>query len=126
MRRQAAGRGYLDCGVPGRLRRERRLQADLEEGRGGAVAVFGLDAGPLPEIAVTDTGSYSEVVFQLLELLDFSYWPALADLPARKLARQSGRLRAARHFLCGRHSDDQQELRGHPADRRLDRDLPAT
>jgi TnpA family transposase len=31
--------------------------------------IFGLDGGDLPEIVVTDTGSYSDVVFGLLELL---------------------------------------------------------
>ena len=46
--------------------------------------IFGLDSGPLPEIVVTDTGSYSDVVFGLLELLDISYRPALADLPDQK------------------------------------------
>jgi Tn3 transposase DDE domain len=35
--------------------------------------IFGLDGG--------DTGSYSDVVFGLLELLGISYRPALADLP---------------------------------------------
>jgi hypothetical protein len=46
--------------------------------------IFGLDGGPLPEIVVTDTGSYSDVVFGLLELLGISYRPALADLPDQK------------------------------------------
>ena len=46
--------------------------------------IFGLDSGPLPEIVVTDTGSYSDVVFGLLELLGISYRPALADLPDQK------------------------------------------
>jgi len=46
--------------------------------------IFGLDGGPLPETVVTDTGSYSDVVFGLLELLGISYRPALADLPDQK------------------------------------------
>jgi TnpA family transposase len=46
--------------------------------------IFGLDGGPLPEIVVTDTGSYSDVVFGLLELLGISYRPALADLADQK------------------------------------------
>jgi hypothetical protein len=45
--------------------------------------IFGLDGGELPEIVVTDTGSYSEVVFGLLELLG-SYRPAPADLTDKK------------------------------------------
>ncbi len=46
--------------------------------------IFGLDGGELPEIVVTDTGSYSDVVLGLLELLGISYRPALADLPDQK------------------------------------------
>jgi TnpA family transposase len=46
--------------------------------------IFGIDAGPLPEAVVTDTGSYSDLVFGLLELLGISYRPALADLPDQK------------------------------------------
>jgi TnpA family transposase len=46
--------------------------------------IFGLDGGELPEIVVSDTASYSDVVFGLLELLDISYRPALADLPDQK------------------------------------------
>lgn len=46
--------------------------------------IFGLDGGQLPEIVVTDTGSYSDLVFGLLELLGISYRPALADLPDQK------------------------------------------
>jgi TnpA family transposase len=46
--------------------------------------IFGLDGGELPEIVVSDTGSYSDVVFGILELLGISYRPALADLPDQK------------------------------------------
>ncbi len=46
--------------------------------------IFGLDGGELPEIVISDTGSYSDVVFGLLELLGISYRPALADLPDQK------------------------------------------
>jgi TnpA family transposase len=46
--------------------------------------IFGLDGGEFPEIVVSDTGSYSDVVFGLPELLGISYRPALADLPDQK------------------------------------------
>jgi TnpA family transposase len=46
--------------------------------------IFGLDGGDLPEIVVSDNGSYSDLVFGLLELLSISYRPALADLPDQK------------------------------------------
>ena len=46
--------------------------------------IFGLDGGELPEIVVTDTASYSDLVFGILELPGISYRPALADLPDQK------------------------------------------
>jgi hypothetical protein len=46
--------------------------------------IFGLDGGELPQIVVSDTGSYSDLVFGILELLGISYRPALADLPDQK------------------------------------------
>jgi hypothetical protein len=52
--------------------------------------IFGLDGGELPEIVVSDTASYSDVVFGLLELLGISYRPALADLPDQKGWRIKG------------------------------------
>jgi TnpA family transposase len=52
--------------------------------------IFGLDGGELPEIVVTDTASYSDVVFGILELLGISYRPALADLPDQKGWRIKG------------------------------------
>ena len=61
--------------------------------------IFGLDGGELPKIVVTNTGSYSEVVFGLLELLG-SYRPAPADLTDKKGWRNPGRrrLRQAEHL----------------------------
>jgi TnpA family transposase len=52
--------------------------------------IFGLDGGELPGIVVSDTASYSDVVFGLLELLGISYRPALADLPDQKGWRVRG------------------------------------
>jgi TnpA family transposase len=43
--------------------------------------------GPRPEVIITDTGSYSDIVFGLLHLLGFDYRPQLADLPDTKLWR---------------------------------------
>lgn len=45
---------------------------------------FRRDGGPRPEALVTDTGSYSDVVFGLVHLLGMQYRPALADIPDRK------------------------------------------
>ncbi len=46
--------------------------------------IFGLDGGELPEIVVSDTHSYSDLIFGILQLLGISYRPALADLPDQK------------------------------------------
>jgi len=43
------------------------------------------DGGQRPDIIVTDTASYSDLVFGLLQLLDYSYRPELADMPDQKM-----------------------------------------
>ena len=37
--------------------------------------------GTVPEVIITDTGSYSDIVFGLLHLLGRQYRPQLANLP---------------------------------------------
>jgi TnpA family transposase len=49
--------------------------------------IYSQDAGQRPEVIVTDTGSYSDIAFGLITLLDFDYRPQLADLPDAKLWR---------------------------------------
>ncbi|MDQ3642634.1 MAG: Tn3 family transposase [Actinomycetota bacterium] len=46
--------------------------------------IFSQDGGQRPDIIVADTGSYSDLVFGLVELLDMEYRPALADLPDQR------------------------------------------
>src|SRR5690349_2638941 len=43
------------------------------------------DGGRRPEVVITDTGSYSGVVFGLLQLLGFDYRLRPADLPGATL-----------------------------------------
>jgi hypothetical protein len=43
------------------------------------------DGGRRPEVLISDTGSYSDMVFGLLKLLGVAYRPELADLPDQKL-----------------------------------------
>ncbi len=43
--------------------------------------------GPVPEAIITDTGSYSDIVFGLLHLLGRQYRPQLANLPDQRLWR---------------------------------------
>ena len=45
------------------------------------------DGGARPEVIITGTASYTDIVFGLLSLLGFSYRPQLADLPDQKLWR---------------------------------------
>jgi TnpA family transposase len=45
---------------------------------------FSPGAGNLPEVLVTDTGSYSDLIFGIASLLGVDYRPALADLPDQK------------------------------------------
>ena len=47
------------------------------------------DGGRRPEVFISDTGSYSDMVFGLLKLLGVAYRPELADLPEQKLWRIS-------------------------------------
>lgn len=45
---------------------------------------FSPGAANLPEVLVTDTGSYSGLIFGIASLLGVDYRPALADLPDQK------------------------------------------
>ena len=49
--------------------------------------VFASGEGRRADVIVTDTGSYSDLVFGLAHLTDKEYRPALADLPDQKLWR---------------------------------------
>lgn len=49
--------------------------------------VFASGEGRRADVIVTDTGSYSDLVFGLAQLLGKEYRPALADLPDQKLWR---------------------------------------
>ncbi|MFI9824565.1 Tn3 family transposase [Streptomyces sp. NPDC052013] len=49
--------------------------------------LYDRDGGKRPEMIVTDTASYSDIVFGLLTLAGFTYAPQLADLPDQKMWR---------------------------------------
>ncbi|MEU1216374.1 Tn3 family transposase [Streptomyces sp. NPDC005790] len=49
--------------------------------------LYDRDGGKRPEMIVTDTASYSDIVFGLLTLAVFTYAPQLADLPDQKMWR---------------------------------------
>ena len=47
--------------------------------------LYDRDGGVKPQTIVTDTASYSDIVFGLLSLAGWTYAPQLADLPDQKL-----------------------------------------
>lgn len=49
--------------------------------------LYDRDGGIAPEMLVTDTASYSDIVFGLLSLAGWTYAPQLADIPDQKLWR---------------------------------------
>ncbi|GEB48648.1 MULTISPECIES: Tn3 family transposase [Streptomyces] len=49
--------------------------------------LYDRDGGRRPEMIVTDTASYSDIVFGLLTLAGYTYAPQLADLPDQKMWR---------------------------------------
>ncbi|MEU2358702.1 Tn3 family transposase [Streptomyces misionensis] len=49
--------------------------------------LYDRDGGTRPKMIVTDTASYSDIVFGLLTLAGFAYAPQLADLPDQKMWR---------------------------------------
>ncbi len=49
--------------------------------------LYDRDGGRRPEMIVTDTASYSDIVFGLLTLAGYTYAPRLADLPDQKMWR---------------------------------------
>jgi TnpA family transposase len=49
--------------------------------------LYNQDGGLVPDIIVTDEGSYSDLIFGLLHLLERSYRPQLADVPDHRLWR---------------------------------------
>lgn len=47
--------------------------------------IYRQEAGPRPEVIISDAGAYSDIVFGVLALLDIEYRPEPADLPDTKL-----------------------------------------
>lgn len=47
--------------------------------------IYRQEAGPRPEVVISDAGAYSDIVFGILNLLDIEYRPEPADLPDTRL-----------------------------------------
>ena len=50
-------------------------------------ALHARDGGPKPEIVITDTASYSDIVFGLFAICGYQFAPRIADLPDTRLWR---------------------------------------
>lgn len=48
-------------------------------------AIFNLDGGPKPETVITDTGSYSDIVFGLFAICGYQFSPRIAHLADARL-----------------------------------------
>lgn len=53
----------------------------------GVDLLYRRDGGRQPQVLISDTGPYTDMVFGLLKLLGLAYRPELADLPDQKLWR---------------------------------------
>ena len=85
---------------------------------------FSLDHGQRPDILISDTGAYSDMMFGLCQPLGIDYRPELADMPDQRAWRADrsadyGPLNISRSRPA-RPSQDRPPLAGHPARRRLD------
>ncbi|WP_405151208.1 transposase [Sphaerisporangium sp. NBC_01403] len=54
-------------------------------------AIFNLDGGPKPETVISDTGSYSDIVFGLFAICGYQFSPRIADLADTRLWRTNTR-----------------------------------
>ncbi|HEX7461469.1 MAG TPA: transposase [Dermatophilaceae bacterium] len=78
--------------------------------------IYRQDGGRRPEVIVSDTGSYSDIVFGLLRLLGFDYRPQLADLPDAKLWRIDPRANYGPLETAARGRIDLDRIRRHWSD----------
>ncbi|MGH9224309.1 MAG: Tn3 family transposase [Acidimicrobiales bacterium] len=74
---------------------------------------FNHDGGQPPEVLVTDAGSYSDVVFGLVHLMDMAYRPAPADLPDQRLWRIDARADYVPLNVAARGRIDRERIRRH-------------
>jgi hypothetical protein len=78
---------------------------------------FSPGAGNLPEVLVTDTGSYSDLIFGIASLLGVDYRPALADLPDQKGWRAGNSATMTRKISTRTTPDSDPPGRGSPRGR---------
>ena len=74
---------------------------------------YSQDGGQRPDIIVSDTGSYSDLVFGLVSLLGGEYRPALVDIPDQKGWRVSASADYGPLNTFARGKVDPAKIRGH-------------
>lgn len=74
---------------------------------------FSQDAGQRPEVLISDAGSYADLTFGLVHLLDRSYRPALADLPDHRLWRFDAAADYGALNIAARGRIDREKIRRH-------------
>nr|WP_211212959.1 Tn3 family transposase [Actinopolyspora mortivallis] len=78
--------------------------------------LYDRDGGRPPEMLVTDTASYSDIVFGLLTLAGWTYAPQLADIPDQKLWRIDPKVDYGPFNHAARRRIDLERIRRHRDD----------
>ncbi|MBQ0982917.1 Tn3 family transposase, partial [Micromonospora sp. M61] len=63
------------------------MPGTLRDSLGILDAMFNLDGPVRPEIVITDTGSYSDLVFGLFAICGYQFSPRIADISDARLWR---------------------------------------
>lgn len=76
-------------------------------------AIHTLDGGPRPEMVITDTASYSDIVFGLFAICDYQFSPRIADLADTRLWRTNTRTTYGPLDHMSRHTVRLDKIRAH-------------
>ncbi|GAB2859000.1 Tn3-like element Tn3 family transposase [Actinocorallia aurea] len=79
-------------------------------------AIHTLDGGPRPETVVTDTASYSDIVFGMFAICGYQFSPRIADLGDTRLWRTNTRAAYGPLDSMSRHTIRLDKVRAHWAD----------
>ncbi|SFI32751.1 Transposase and inactivated derivatives, TnpA family [Streptosporangium canum] len=79
-------------------------------------AIHNLDGGPKPETVVTDTASYSDLVFGLFAICGYQFSPRIADLADMRLWRTNTRAVYGPLERMSRHTVHLDRIRAHWGD----------
>jgi TnpA family transposase len=79
-------------------------------------ALHARDGGPKPEMVITDTASYSDIVFGLFAIRGYQFSPRIADLADTRLWRTNTRASYGPLDQMSRHTVRLDTVRAHWAD----------